>query len=644
MSASPFAIRPDRVGKAHRLGRTPRQRAVAAAVAVLSVAGLSFASFTPQSSAAGAEYLKATAPGSWTIVGNGNGHGHGLSQYGARGAAGAGLTYQQILAFYYPGTSLAALAGSSVRVGLTSDGAVTTIGTGAGLTLSWSGGSKALSVAGASRWRLTPSGSGFAVAYLSAGAWHTSFTVAATSAAFSASSGRVRRWLSDGSSTVYRGTLGAVRSGAGEITVNKVGLDDYVRGVVPREMPSSWQAAAVQAQAVAARSYARYAVEHNASNSYDICDTTSCQVYAGKEHDAAGGGLVYGEETGSEAAVVATAGRVLRYGSSTIFAQFSASNGGWTTDGGQPYLVAKADPYEASSGDPYLGWSRTVSQRAVASYYGLSSLAKIVINTRDGHGQWGGRITAATVYGTGGGQARSVSTTGFELADAMNIPQAWFAGTSNSLTGHLDSVVLQDGHTAVLTGWVWDPASTAGTGRVHTYVDGTGKSSTSALARPDVQASVGSGSDLLGFSVTMPVPNGAHKVCAFAAASGQSDVLLGCVVLTASDSPIGQTESVTRVSGHPGGAGTVRFSGWTFDPNLNGGPNGRVHVYVGAKGYSFAASSARPDIQSRYHLAGNQVGFSVPVAVPTGRHQICVFGINVAGAGSNRLLSCRTIG
>ena len=72
----------------------------------------------PAEAATGADGpAPATAP--FTMTGDGFGHGHGMSQYGAKGAATAGLSTQQILAFYYPGTGLTSLA-SSIKVPLKS--------------------------------------------------------------------------------------------------------------------------------------------------------------------------------------------------------------------------------------------------------------------------------------------------------------------------------------------------------------------------------------------------------------------------------------------------------------------------------------------------------------------------------------------
>jgi stage II sporulation protein D len=355
-------------------------------------------------------------------------------------------------------------------VKVTDDGTDTVVVASTGLQLSWAGGSNLLNAAGASQWRLRPLGTGFTVDYLASGKWSSGpfATTTATAVDFSSGAASIRLFRNDGTSTAYRGKVGAVRTGASQCTINRVLLDDYVRGVVPREMPSSWEASALQAQAIAARSYARYAVEHNASSAYDICDTTSCQVYGGMARYDSSGKVVYGEESGSNTAVTATAGLVARYLSATIFAQFSASNGGCCTAGSQPYLVAKADPYEVYSGDPHLNWQRLVPVADIAPHYGLTSVQSIQINQRDGHGEWGGRVPRATVVGKSGSTTKSVSTSSTTLAAEMGLPHHWFA-SAGSPFGHMDSVTTAPG-TVTSAGWAIDP-NTGGPIMVQMYID-----------------------------------------------------------------------------------------------------------------------------------------------------------------------------
>ncbi len=97
-----------------------------------------------------------------------------------------------------------------------------------------------------------------------------------------------------------------------------------MKGVVPREVPATWRPEAVEAQAVAARTYASYERAHPLTSRYQICDTTSCQVYGGvtSEHPAA-----------SNRAVDETRGEIRVYQGEPAFTQFSSSNGGWASEG-----------------------------------------------------------------------------------------------------------------------------------------------------------------------------------------------------------------------------------------------------------------------------------------------------------------------
>ena len=151
-----------------------------------------------------------------------------------------------------------------------------------------------------------------------------------------------------GTTRAYRGALRLSSNN----TVNVLGLDAYVQGVIPREMPTSWQPAAVRAQAVAARTYGVYDRNAHPTRYYDTCDTTSCQVYGG----------IGDEDSRGNAAATATAGKILRYSGQPAFTQFASSNGGWLSAGGQPYLVAKADPYDGFSGNPMHTWTTSLTK------------------------------------------------------------------------------------------------------------------------------------------------------------------------------------------------------------------------------------------------------------------------------------------
>jgi stage II sporulation protein D len=376
--------------------------------------------------AARTEIARFSPTGSLTVQWRGNGHGHGMSQYGARGAAMKGLSTSQILAFYYPGTSLVTVPSTDIRVKLTNTaGAITTVlSNPRGMSLLGYG---PLAVSSYSRFRLIPSGTGLALqgrlprSSPHPYTWHTIAAKLPARADFRGRTGWVQLVNADNSSIRYHGRIGAVRSGAGELTINRVSMDNYVAGSAPREMPASWPAAAVRAQAIAARSYAETARSWvGAGSQYDICDTTACQSYGGMAAYDRSGNLMWTED---QAALAGESNVVLRYKGAPVFAQYGASNGGATVDGGQPYLIARNDPYDSpASGDPYLDESENVRAASLAQSYGLRSVSSVQIAKRDGTGPWGGRIVSAYVNGrTFSGKAAHVATSGFDLGSAFGV-------------------------------------------------------------------------------------------------------------------------------------------------------------------------------------------------------------------------------
>jgi peptidoglycan hydrolase-like amidase len=402
-----------------RLSRIGAVGTVLAASAALAVAG------TP---AASAESLTLSSATAFSVQYRGNGHGHGLSQYGARGAAQAGLTYQQILAFYYPGTKLVATKSRLIRVRLSGTGSTLTVAAASKTTLT--GVKGYLPTKGVARYRLI-AGAGTTVTLQRLGTakgsvYKTVRTKLPNRAEFFRAGGApLRVYMSDHQSTSFNGRLRAVRSGAHVYVVNRLSLDRYTAAVAPREMPATWETAAFRAQSVAARTYGKYAVDHPSNSEYDICDTTQCQVYGGYAHYDTDGTLLW---TGNPAVARATSNRVLEYRGATAFTQFSASNGGWTVAGGQPYMVAKADPYDtAASGDPYLNKTKKVTVAALAKYFGLATVSTIALSTRDGHGAWGGRVLTGYVAGTNKtGKAVSVPVDGFDLQAFFGLGTTWY--------------------------------------------------------------------------------------------------------------------------------------------------------------------------------------------------------------------------
>lgn len=359
------------------------------------------------------------ADGIVTLSGHGYGHGHGMSQWGAYGAATVGkLTWQRILAFYYPGTKLANLGNPAIRVRLDAVGAGTLyVFKAAGLRLN---GTAFPATAGVTQYRARslPTAGRLQIDSLSPAGWKP-FRTLATPAVFSSSSGQVAVRLPTGTRRAYRGSIVAHKASATKVTtVSVLPMESYLRAVVPAEMPASWHPNAVRAQAVAARSYAN----HNRSNApagraWDTCDTTSCQMYSG----------VPAEVSASDSAVAATAGQTLTYGGGATFTQFSAANGGWTSAGSQPYLVSKADPYDGAIPNSANTWTEKIPvARIQARWPSIGTYRQLRIIKRDGRGQWGGRVLTAAVDGSAG----SVTVTGTAIRSAFGLRSEWFVPTN----------------------------------------------------------------------------------------------------------------------------------------------------------------------------------------------------------------------
>jgi SpoIID/LytB domain protein len=175
------------------------------------------------------------------------------------------------------------------------------------------------------------------------------------------------------------------------VTVNKVSLESYVKGVIPREAFPSWKAAALGAQAIAARSYAASQEADSSNPVYQLCDSSSCQVYGGKSAEVAS----------TNKAAARTKGQVRTYRGEPAFTQFSASNGGWLAEGSQPYLVAKRDPYDGTRDNPDHTWTVKRSARDIEKAFpAIGNLKKITVLQRDGNGKWNGRIESMRLVGS----------------------------------------------------------------------------------------------------------------------------------------------------------------------------------------------------------------------------------------------------
>ena len=199
-----------------------------------------------------------------------------------------GLTWKQILAFYYPGTKVTQRcpAARVLKVWITSDNdGSLRVRPPPGLNVRDGDGGRYTLPTGTkyTSWRISRSGSGYRLSYRTSRRErrHPADRAVVQHLVVLQPAKVIPVVLPSGSVRSYRGSVALVKRGSSGRTVNRVLLEDYVKGVVPAEMPTSWPAEAVRAQAVAARSYAVRLRDFTSYAGYDICDTTACQVYRG---------------------------------------------------------------------------------------------------------------------------------------------------------------------------------------------------------------------------------------------------------------------------------------------------------------------------------------------------------------------------
>jgi SpoIID/LytB domain protein len=443
-----------------RIPRLPRAavrarcgRLLAAGLVLIAAIGGVVATATPASA----------APATISLNGHGWGHGRGMGQYGAQGYAGFGWTSASILDHFYSNTVAAALApNQQMSVRITSlDGLDVAITSQSEFQVD----QYVMQPGQAVYFRTDGAGNYFIRGATGCGGSllpevQVAGPVFATSRAGDPGND-LTKMLSICGGNTYRGALAFILEAGSppiEHTVNLVGLEDYLRGVVPRESPSWFASAALQAQAVAARSYSmgeggeggqRYAYAKT-------CDSTACQVY--------GGAAVNGtrlETASTDAAIAQTAGLVRRFGDGSLArTEFSSSTGGWTAGGVFP---AVPDDGDSVASNPNHNWVKSLSTSALASYYAVGSFVDLQITQRNGFGDWGGRPTKVAIVGT----TKTVTVTGAQFQGNQGLLSDWFttdasngpgavsplAGRTDVFARGTDSAVWQRTEAQTLGAW-----------------------------------------------------------------------------------------------------------------------------------------------------------------------------------------------
>jgi SpoIID/LytB domain protein len=369
------------------------------------------------------------------VEGRGFGHGVGMPQDGAYAMAAKGSSAAAILNHFYPGTAIARRA-ATVRVGVLdapggvvvvlpgggevrdaasgaqSAGFPITVNAGGSVALAFEGGRyKATPLAGAALNRApaapvaaapapppapattvppTTTTTGLLDPLLNALVPTTAPPAPATTAVAPSAtvpaaqnfalSGRALWAVPRGDATValpgsgrsYRGLIQAASGGRGLQLVNEVDVEQYLRGL--GEMPASWPAAALQAQAITARTFAIRA----AAAGKTLCDTQQCQVYigAGNEHAS------------TSAAAVTTRGQVLTYKGALAETVYSASAGGMTGTAEEGFGAGSPDlpylrPVAYAVEDPQL-WALTLPLQQAGARMGYRGEVREAKVTRTG--------------------------------------------------------------------------------------------------------------------------------------------------------------------------------------------------------------------------------------------------------------------
>jgi len=335
------------------------------------------------------------------VAGHGWGHGVGLAQYGAYGYALHGWTYDKIVAHYYPGTELGKADVSRVRVLLAPHAKRVVISSQAAFVVRDGKGKKHKLRAG-----VQALGTGLKLRLANAKRLKALpgpllFSPSATGP------------LSFGS-RAYRGLLRVKVVAGGLEVVNVVGLEQYLWGVVPSEMPQRWPAEALAAQAVVARSYA---LSHlRKGGDFDLYPDTRDQMYLG----------VPAEAPNATDAVNETAGDVVLYDGAVADTYFSSSSGGktanvqdvWPGSPALPYLVSVPDPYDTLS--PYHDWgplrftAKTLAKRLHVPGGKVSDFTANVAAS--------GRVRTITFVGPSGQR----TTSGATVRAALGLRSTWF--------------------------------------------------------------------------------------------------------------------------------------------------------------------------------------------------------------------------
>jgi SpoIID/LytB domain protein len=423
-------------------------------------------------------------PASFSFNGAGSGHGVGMSQWGAYGMAVAGSTATQIVQHYYSGTTVAPVAdtmnirvnivhtkpavyfrsealvagGGGIEVSVTGlapvlgtsadlftakdvagkvtvtrtrAGVTTTVGTGSGVVVRWSG-------------TRAPGKAGSVATLLNVG----------TSVSGLATSGHRYRYG-------YVDIAPATTTPTTLEVVNSLRLhDEYLLGIA--EVSSSWPAAALQAQVLAARSYAlvRYGV--GTVRAACRCQVDSGhgpyydQTFVGWTKESSTGGRFWRDAVLATVAS-STTGKAILSGGKPVTAFYFAASGGRTQSSQEvwvatlPYAQSVTDPWSMAAPNPWRAWTpRVKTQAQVAAAFGLPNVVRIDLSARTA----GGGVKSAIAYSSTG---TSATLKGESLRSRLALPSTWVWRATATYTGDVATIAANAAKTSTATAVVLAP-------------------------------------------------------------------------------------------------------------------------------------------------------------------------------------------
>ncbi|WP_338751900.1 SpoIID/LytB domain-containing protein [Janibacter alittae] len=403
---------------------------------------------------------------SWEFSGSGFGHGVGMSQYGAKAMADDGKSAAQILKYYYRGISVDRVRDDQlVHVNVGASRPSVTLRTSAtqsgGGSFTVTVGSKTLKASKNSTVKVARSGAKVKVSHTAG-----TKTVHATGPSAQVTFDDGKTLLSIDGKSYQSGSARVVpASGSGVHAVMKVRLhDQYLDNV--REMPWSWPAASLQAQAAAARGYALRKVDRGIRSACEchVYDNTSDQVFG--TYPGAGASGWDRWKAAVRAGGTGTAGMVPRYHGALIEAVYSSSSGGRTQNnedvfGGSPvaYLRSVNDPYSMRAENPRRSWTITVSGTKVDSAFGLADVVAVDVARRT----TGGGVAEVVATSSTGKRA---SMTGEQMRRGLGLPSTYVVSPIKG-TGPFPDVTAATTDFTKEIGWLKDERITTG------YADGT---------------------------------------------------------------------------------------------------------------------------------------------------------------------------